>query len=826
MWTIGRTRLDEGDMLAERRPARKRRMRGTRPDIARRANHPAWFRAIERLAGVIPSIIHASAPSRRRAAPRPDRQRTQERPYKLVKSIPFPPWLLFAALALAPFFWDSADSAYRYMGADDYLSPVDIAASFRYAIYPFDHLNAAGLDQAFLVAMLPVYAYYYVMDALGATAHFSTLFLMALLLFAAQASFFASLRYFLVRRLEVHNGVVACALGAIFYGFSPYMAAQVLPGHNMSLVIYSVFPLVVRYLDELLVAQGLGTNAPLALFVIFAIASPSLANIGTLYVVLIAGGLYALALLLTHRLPFWRTAVRTVLFAILPFIANGWWIAAHFYDLPRYITRSRTFGGEMVNLVAYASKDASIANVFQGRPESTVYLVDLLGHGYYINAFQSAIFLALTAFLVWAALSRSRQVYAMLLAALLALMFMKGVQPPFSDVFVWAYNNIPGFQVMRRPTAKMYGIFLFFFLACATFGIAMAQRSLAERKWTIGVVHAVLGAAAGYVVFSFAAMSGMRPFNIPPMYFEARDYLIGDRVERALVLPAIAEARPLYRPGMNSYSGMDFATELWRFPKIAPGTVELSSDAGYLGPTKELLQLIRGNHSICGAARGLGLSHVVVREDLAASVEQYPARVLARNLDQHPDVVPGRKFVDDTGARLSVYRLKPECAGRLLELHGSYASFSYEMLNPGLIKLNVAGLAGPAQLTFLTDYSTHWHLVPDPAGEATAKGPTPRTITAAYNTPGGDAMDFEEVRYLFTPSPFRDSHRPSAFANAWTLPAGGGNLSLVLYYRPQGILLLGTLASLVVLLLLVARPGVSLLRRKQRSPFQRGNEAR
>lgn len=740
-----------------------------------------------------------------------------------IGSFPFFPILVFAVLSAAPFFWSTAANNYMYIGADDYLSPINIFISFHYSIYPFDHLNGAGFDQAYIVAMFPVYLFYYVMDWLGATPLFSTIFLLSLLIFVAEMAFFISLKYFLTYKLRYsrESTITICALGAILYGFSPYFIGQVLPGHGATLFVYALFPLIIRYLDALMVADKFDYTAPIALLAALAFCSPSLANIGILYVLLIAGAIYALSITLAEGLGIWRSSLRFTVFVALAFLSNAWWLSPHLYNLQNYIATSMTHGGEMVNLVAFATKDASIANILQGKPESTMYMIDILGHNYYINMFHSLIFLVITLLVICAAFSRQRQVHAMLFAALASIMFLKGIQSPFSDLFFWAYNNVPGFQVMRRPTAKFYGFFLFFFLACATFGLAIVTDKLTKPRWLLRILFGFLGIAAVYMVSIFSLTNSLKPFNIPEIYFKTRDYLMSDQVERVLILPIVSGVRPVYRHAMNSYSGMDFVNELFRFPKIAPNSVDLSINEGYLRPTNELIQLIRNNKSICETSRTLGISHIVVRDDLVQSHVEDAPRLIAAILDKHPDIIQRTAFADKSGAEFIVYKLKVECTGKLLELGGKFASFKYELRNPGEIALDIEGLRGPAELTFLNDYNPNWEVFVEHTNRPTKVGAdrSRSSIAAAYNDMSAK-LRLDEMRYLFKKTPFGRPHLALQYANAWTIDPtllaneGGDinttsntdgyvNIRLVLYYRPQAYLLLGIIVSLAILIVLL-----------------------
>lgn len=754
----------------------------------------------------------------------------------VICSFPFFHILIFVLLSAAPFFWGSAGFTHRYIGADDYLAPINNLTSFHYSIYPFDHLVGAGYEQPFLVAMFPVYAFYYVTSWLGFTQLFSTILLISLQICVAQLAFFYSLKYFLINKFQLSNNyLAACIFGAITYGFSPYVIAEIIPGHGMTLFGYVLFPLAIRYLDALLITDKLNYAVAIALFVILAFCSPSFANVGNLYVFFIATAIYALWVTLAEELKLWRVSLRFSFFVALAFLSNLWWLLPHIYNLASYISVSGTQGFEMNNLVAYASKCASVVNVFQGEPECLMRMTDVVSNDYFVNIFHQVIFLLITLLVIYAAFNRQRHVYIMLYASLCSLLFLKGVQEPFAHVFLWAYDNVPGFQVMRRPTSKFYGFFLYFFLATATFGLAIATNKLAKNKGLKSFLIGLGCLAAIYMVGIFALTPSLKAFNIPPRYFEARDYLMQDHVERVLILPVVTGARPHYKPDMNSYTGIDFVDELFRFPKINIASRDLAINDKYFRTTSELIQLLRDNKSICEASRALGISHIVVRDDLERfQVEDAPKQISAL-LDKHRNIIQKKNFTDQSGEQLISYKLKPECSSSLINLNGDFEAFDYELLNPGKIALNIEGLRGAAKLSFLYEYSHNWKIFVEQTVGATKKSEvTPRSsVAAAYNAPSAVKLSLDEVGYLLRKPSFENSHEISQYANEWTIEEalledkngdlkgasnsnGPVNVRLILYYQPQAYLLIGIMVSLMALLVLLLQQvrGVKLKRKR------------
>ena len=722
--------------------------------------------------------------------------------------------LLFVTTSIAPFVWTNANGDNRYIGGADYPPMVNSLNRLYESFYPFNHLDAGGIDQAFLMSAAPHHLFYYLLEQLGVSPLFSTMALLGILIFVAQLSFYICLKYFMSRKLcpPLENSV-ACALGAIMYGFSPYFMALVIPGHIMALFVYAAFPLIIRYLDALLTHEKLDITAATILFLAFVFCTPGFGNIGIIYVLLIACGIYLISVVLVGSLPIIRSGLRFSLFVALLFLSNAWWLAPHLNNIKHYVAMSESTATGMVQAVAYASKDATIANLLQGKPEGLMYMFDVVGNHYYVNAFLSTIFLLISLLMIIAALKKQRQVWVLLFAALASVMFLKGLQAPFSSVFLWAYEHVPGFQIFRRPVAKFNGFFIFFFLAGASLGLAILLEKCANIKWRRS---ALLGwAAAGYLVFIFTQTSSLTPFNIPGMYSKASHFLSEDHVERALIVPGTYGLNPTYRPAMNSYAGQDFINEVFWFPKITPDSTSNSLNEAYKIQANKLMQGIREKASICAASKSLGISHIIVRDDLVrAQVEDSP-RLLIAVLDKHPDIASRMAFAGGNETQLVVYKLKTECTAKLLQLNGNYASFKYDFINPGKFILNIEGLQGSAELAFLSNFNKNWEVFaddPDDISKVNGQGPS---VAAAYNAPGSWKLSFNELRYAFRQAPFESTHAVKLqYQNAWMLNTAAKkhdvkeadntsalanfvNLRLVLFYRSQAYFYLGLIISLV-----------------------------
>lgn len=727
---------------------------------------------------------------------------------------------LFALLSSAPFFWpDVGAGNFQYIGGADYLSPINILNKLQYAAFPFNHFNLAGVDQAFLIATIPLYLFYYLFRFIGLSPLIITLLFISFLIFIAQISFYAYLKYVTQHKLYLKKAnPFLLVFGSIAYGFSPYVIAMIIPGHMMTIIIYAFFPLIIKYLDVLITSKKINYGAILSLFLIFTACAPGFANIGIIYVLLVACLIYVLSLLFVGANNLIPIAERFSLFVALVLLANTWWLLPHLANIEHVIAINQSSAPGITAAANYASKHATLTNIFLGRAESLLYMKDIVGNAYYVVGAILWVFLSILSFFLASLFFRKKYVYSLLLAMLISILFLKGPQHPFPDLFMWAYENVPGFKIFRRPVAKFYGFFLFFYLAIATIGYVFITRKYAGTGWRALFLFLAGLAATGYLVIIFSVTGGLSPFNIPDMYSRANAFLLKDQVTRLLILPSTYGLNPMYSTSVNSYTGQDFINEVFTFPKISPDSTHNSNDELYKLPTNDLMALIREDKSICEAARRLGVSHIMVRQDLnpIQAIEDKPTRLISA-LNSHLDINYKINFGGKAG--LNVYKIKDKCIGGLISAQG-VSSLKYSVLNPGKIILKFERLQKHASLDFLVNFNDNWKIYPSKVeqldcGRATFNVlPSPLTLEEHC---GGFASFFTDVRYLIRSPVFDDRHTISnEFANRWEIGLdriqqeisadyyhlnsdGSVDLSLVLYYQSQAYVAVGLMISLLTL---------------------------
>jgi len=714
--------------------------------------------------------------------------------------------VLFAILSSAPFFWTAAHGGYQYIGGGDYLSPLNILDKLQHAVYPFDHFSIAGVYDAGAIATIPTFVFFYIFQLMGFSPLGTTLLFIGLLTFIGQSFFYFCMRYIIRHKLNLGNSYQFLIIpGAVMYGFSPYVAALIIPGHFYNLIAYVFFPLIIKYLDLLVTSSKINYRSVLVLFLLFMACAPGFVNIGTIYVLLIACLIYTAALFLISRGNVIFFGTRFCLFISLLFLSNMWWLWPHLSNLRHIIAISQNTATTITANVHHASTYATLLNIFIGRPQGMMYMKEIVGNDYYVAGPIMWIFMGILSFFLAGLFFRKKYIYLLSIAMLASIFFVKGPQPPLSDLFMWAYEHIPGFQILRRPDSKFYGFFLFFYWAAAVSGYVLIFKNYARDKLRASLLYLAGFASAGYTVIIFSMLGGLTPFNIPPMYSRANDFLLKDGVERLLILPGTYGLYPVYTTAVNSYYGYDFINEVFTFPVISPDSTDYSANERYKVPTNDLMQLIREGGPICEAARGLGVSHIMVRQDLDRNlaVEDRPARLITI-LDGHADIK--KKTIFEGEGKLTVYKLNDKCVDGLISAQrdkkGSH-SFHFSVLNPAKILLQFDNLKKSVRFDFLTNFNENWKIYP-------SKEMIPLDC-------GFFSSFFMDIQYLFRSPLFHDRHTiVNGYANRWEIDPyqvkqklspdyyhlntdGSVNFRLVLYYQTQAYVFVGFMISLLTL---------------------------
>jgi len=240
----------------------------------------------------------------------------------------------------------------------------------------------------------------------------------------------------------------------------------------------------------------------------------------------------------------------------------------------------------------------------------------------------------------------------------------------------------------------------------------------------------------------------------------------------------------------------------------------------YKATANDLMQLIRGGEPICEASRRLGISHIMVRQDLNPNqaMEDKPIDLIAL-LDKHPDINNKVTFGDGRG--FIIYKLNRRCVDNLVSAQRDgekLSSFHFSVLNPGKIILKFENIKDAVTLDFLTNYNENWKIYPyqeDIFSDCDGSDFNVQSLSSSWKHCGSLFSFGRDIQYLFRSrlTPLRHS-LVYGYANRWIinlreirqkLPSssyhintdGSVNLKLLLYYQTQGYVVVGFLISFV-----------------------------
>lgn len=439
------------------------------------------------------------------------------------------------------------------------------------------------------------------------------------LLFAA----LAPSMFLLLRRLLPGTGVVAPAVGALFYAFNPALFVIVPnPVLMTSLVLLPLLPALVlraapnrRWRDAVLVASA---SLPLS----YAFLNPPAAAL----VVLATG---AAAVLAVVR---WRRAAGVFLgrAALAAAAFNAWWIAAVLV-----VALSPTFAVSAdANPFSWSwtHERSSLANVARltgtwgwPRPEYYPYGGRFDDAPLALMAFVPLLLTVAAPIVLW---RRRRLLFGVAVGTIalagVLILLGKGLHPPLAGVNAELYRHVPGMWLFREPAAK----FAVVLAAAYAAGIALLLSGL-RHGWRRGIgagaAIAVITALA-HPLWTGAVIPDERPQLPPahvriPAYWEDAARYVDEHGGRTLLLPANDYYQMPYTWG---YYGADVvADELFEAP-----TIRLMPPEGntYVDPEPHAAKLlaglrraIEGKRAAAAAelARRLGIRWVLVRGDIA-----------------------------------------------------------------------------------------------------------------------------------------------------------------------------------------------------------------
>lgn len=605
-------------------------------------------------------------------------------------------FIIYIAFAfLCAILWNKFYLGYEFIGAPDFIS----------AIYPKDEYSTylrsynpninGGVITSYLMAMLPIWIVYRVLNEIGISSSVTTIIIICSLIAIAGISFHSYLKYKI--KIDCYRKRTIIVSSSLLYCASPYVSVLLLNGHVPALLIYSLAPLyllgVDRYLDGIKNIYFTCTY----FFILGAISSAGFANIGVLYVLIIVIGIYLLALLLLGCNK--RKIIITIVALITSVVfANLWWITPYLNSINDIIAISNLSVTSSLESAAFASKDASLLNIFIGIPESIMAIPDLIGHRLYSNKLLQFFTLSIY-FLILYYVTRkksSKQLNTFLISLLLIIFLLKGVNEPFKIIFEYLYQNILGFQVLRRPVGKLYGYYILFFLISSTIALCMLMDSWKKSKLICRLILMTWVIYALSMVYIFSQNKfGFQGFNLPKYYQDINQSLKSDKkLERILIMPGLYEVNTRIKYEKN-YNGIDPILTVIQSPYIMPDHSSKSMDISYSnivnGYEKSIID--KDYKNFCRYAKALGISDIILRGDIIDY--KYPLEKIDYSLRNNKNIEYYSKYGDEENYIVK-YKIKKECAGYIA--HGAPSkifsgySINTEELNRVYLRTNFSNL--------------------------------------------------------------------------------------------------------------------------------------
>lgn len=666
-----------------------------------------------------------------------------------------------------------------------------------------------GMELSFLTAhQIPFLVFHHILHYLDLSPLLSSLLFIYIFILIAHLSMYSLAKYILETKTDTANAgntEFISIVAAVLYGLSPYNIGIIAPGHILQLIIIAFAPAIFLYIDQIFTSKTFSIRPFLYLFLFFFFSSSAFANIGIIYIALIFIGTIFVALTIKTDY-FFKHIPRFIGVIAILFLSNIWWLLPFLARIEKTIAINET-STEINAALESASIHASILNIFLGRPENMFYLFKT---SYYTNFFAVFIFFILSVLMFYSlnVAKKNRYIWRLGFIAVIGLFVTKAIHPPFSIVFEYLYQNFPGFQIFRRPVSKFYWVFLLVQILLASIGLKFF---LDKRKQNLvrNVLRIVAIGICAYLWVAFVQTKPLTNFNIPNYYYDARTHLENEKVNKVVVLPTFSGKQPTFNTQLNTYYGEDFLEYIWKFGILKPDPTTYSPNLPYKPYLTSLEKHIESESSFCLNSKNLGVTHIVLRNDVNGVVADKDPQIYLKKLSDHNDISHIKTFGNND---LIVYTVSPQCAGFKNVLVNDTAQTDYQLINPSKYLISLRNVSPEATIELLNNYDKSWKLYPSQEDVSSQHN---RNQYSVSNT----LLSFADIQYLWK-KPVSDNHiKTRGFANGWKLDLkqireedkgsikknsdGTYDMNIVIYYTLQTYSYIGLLISAASAIILV-----------------------
>lgn len=701
-------------------------------------------------------------------------------------------WLITILLSLVPFYWHRNDLQYPFFGYGDYLSPINALQEIMDRVFMFYPKIGAGGNIAFITPhIFPFLSWHALLSYFHISPLIASLAFLSLILFFAQISMESWIHYVLRFKFMVRNQSVwlFSFLAGKLYGFAPVLIWLIAPSHVYQLIVYALFPWMLMSIDELLMNTRSKKVILPRLFLLFLFSAPAFANIGILYVLFIIFFLYVVTHWMMRQISLSRAFFVFLLIIGCALAANIWWLLPYAYTIQDTIAVN--YKSNIINANISGSVGAAyLLNIFLGHPEYLLYLSPK--YEIFLSQYFEIGTLVLLgcSFLLVRQWKKYRYTIAWFIMLISAVYIIKGDQPPFAPLFVWLYDNFPGFQIFRRPVSKYYFVYWFFLLTFSISYCALLYQRLRKNSRIVslgpGIFLCIFAAA---IIFAFVKTPAGTAFSIPKYYYDASSYLQKENATRVLLLPGLNGQTPSFNNNFIRYSGIDFFPIISKTEFIIPDETNYSAEGLSKPLANKIVLGIQKEQSFCETASLLGISHIVLRHDLSYEPTQDgEVTAMQQKLMKSPDIQGIKQFDPDVTTRgLSVYSIQPGCRRNLIQV--SSGKITSSTIFPGLIRARVSGATSGALVKLLYNYSDFWSAYID-----TEPSRLPVYIRAT-------GLVFQDAIYVMFKRPqiALPHMQTDGYANGWRVDTReASQADIIIMYRPQYVFYLGILLLMAI----------------------------
>ncbi len=714
--------------------------------------------------------------------------------YKFREAIFF--LLIISFFASAPLMWFTRVFGYNFIGAGDFLSPFNFHQQTYSLLFTYNPFIYGGIDLSFLIAQLfPFYAYYVVLHFLGVSSSAITLLFLFFLFLLSEISMFLYLKELLGSQQFKYRYTryPLSMFGAVIYTLSSYVIGMIQPGHFLELLTYATMPLILLIIKKILLDTDYKLKNFVYLFAIFFLNASSFANFGMIYVTLIILTIYYLAVVFVTK-SFFRNIPKYIIIILLPFLSNIWWLLPFFSNLSSTIALNKASSSTTIFTLDLALAKASVLNLFIGKGEGLLF--SNLPNSLYDSPFMFLISISLIAFMFYGLFNiKDKKIIIPLLGFIVAGIFIsKGTNEPFGGIFLYLYNHFPGFQIFRRPASKFYWVYLFSLVSLGMIGIKLFVDK-GRKVWRKILIYFLLTVSIVYLWAIFVFTPLLTPFNVPVQYYQAEGYLTQKKVNKILIIPGFFGTYPTYDAIFNNFYGYDFLNFIWKFSQLVPDSTAYSPNLPYKNKMNEVMSLIREGKSFCNEASNLGITHIMVRKDIALNsmIEDNPYKITAL-LNNSKDISSRIDYYEKGKLGFSIYTLNKKCLqSSSITLNSSSKNVEYSMVSPVEYKVKLTNIKGGEVLALLNNFSNDWNLYLDGNPPGKYENKNEYTVSSFLE-------NFKEIKLLKDKNYNNNYHlMVNGYANGWNLNInelkklgeikknsdGTYTLYLILFYKTQ-----------------------------------------